>query len=77
MEISNCPIGKVDTHAFNSLSDTLQELWLFNDSLSEFPFINSLRHLQSIALNRNNVIFQKVQFPQGNLNLKSIDNQDL
>ncbi|KAF7640183.1 hypothetical protein Mgra_00000009 [Meloidogyne graminicola] len=52
-EISNCHINQTSSFAFDSLTDTLEELWLVNNSIKTLPKLSKLKNLVALNLNAN------------------------
>uniref|UniRef100_A0A915LX06 LRRCT domain-containing protein n=1 Tax=Meloidogyne javanica TaxID=6303 RepID=A0A915LX06_MELJA len=63
LEISNCQINQMPPTSFDSLSNSLEELWLLNNSLTSIPKLSKLKNLVALNLNVNEL----KKFPDSSL----------
>ncbi|KAL7077148.1 hypothetical protein ACQ4LE_003602 [Meloidogyne hapla] len=63
LEISNCQINQMSPNVFDSLPNSLEELWLLNDSLSSIPKLSKFKNLVALNLNVNEL----KKFPDSSL----------
>lgn len=55
LDISRCAIDEIEKNAFDPVANSLEELWLFGNSLNSIPSLNSLHLLKSLNIIRSNV----------------------